>query len=123
MLHLSESCVIPAGIVKDLYDRFARIYILYDFDRTGVSFANRHRKLYGFIPLFFTNGKFNTFDYKSKDLSDFIANNGLRDAAELIEYVCQEEYLYQGTSQSSKNGRRWTGRYFIVSKDGKILQK
>ena len=98
----SESCVIPADIVKDLYDRFARIYILYDFDRTGVSFANRHRKLYEFIPLFFTNGKFNTFDYKSKDLSDFIANRSLKDAAELIEYVCQEEYLYQGTSHQAR---------------------
>ena len=94
----SESCVIPADIVSNLSDRFARIYILYDFDHTGVSFANRHRKLYGFIPLFFTNGKFNTFDYKSKDLSDFIANRSLRDAAELIENVCQEEYLSQGTS-------------------------
>ena len=94
----SESCVIPADIVKDLYDRFARICILYDFDRTGVAFANKHRKMYGFIPLFFTNGKFNTFDYKAKDLSDFIANHGIRAAAELIEYVCQEEYLYQGTS-------------------------
>lgn len=93
----SESCVIPADIVKSLNDRFARIYILYDFDRTGISFANKHRKLYGFMPLFFTNGKFDTFDYKSKDFSDFIALNGLKSAAELIEYVCQEEYLYQGT--------------------------
>ena len=98
----SESCVIPADVVKDLTDRFARIYILYDFDRTGISFANRHRKLYGFIPLFFTNGKFNTFDYKSKDFSDFIALNGVKGAAELIEYVCQEEYLYQGTSPQVK---------------------
>ena len=98
----SESCVIPADVVKDLTDRFARIYILYDFDRTGISFANRHRKLYGFIPLFFTNGKFNTFDYKSKDFSDFIALNGVRGAAELIEYVCQEEYLYQGTSHQAR---------------------
>ena len=94
----SESCVIPADIVKSLSDRFARIYILYDFDRTGISFANKHRKLYGFMPLFFTNGKFDTFDYKAKDLSDFIANNSLKAAAELIEYVCHEEYLYQGTS-------------------------
>ena len=91
----SESCVIPADIVKMLYDRFTKIYILYDFDRTGISFANKHRKLYGFMPLFFTNGKFDTFDYKSKDFSDFIALNGVRSAAELIEYVCQEEYLSQ----------------------------
>ncbi len=98
----SESCVIPEDIVKNLYNRFARICILYDFDRTGVSFANKHRKLYGFIPLFFTNGKFNTFDYKSKDFSDFIANKGLRAAAELIEYTCQEEYLYQGTSHQAR---------------------
>jgi len=100
----SESCVIPADVVKDLTDRFARIYILYDFDRTGISFANRHRKLYGFIPLFFTNGKFNTFDYKSKDFSDFIALNGVRGAAELIEYVCQEEYSYQEMSHRAKMG-------------------
>jgi hypothetical protein len=92
----SESCIIPAEVVKNLNDRFARIYILYDFDRTGISFANKHRKLYGFMPLFFTNGKFDTFDYKSKDFSDFIALNGVRGAAELIEYVCQEEYLSQG---------------------------
>ena len=105
----SESCVIPADVVKDLTDRFARIYILYDFDRTGISFANRHRKLYGFMPLFFTNGKFNTFDYKSKDFSDFIALNGVRGAAELIEYVCQEEYLYQGTSHQARMGEDGQG--------------
>lgn len=98
----SESCVIPADVVKDLTDRFARIYILYDFDYTGICFANKHRKLYGFIPLFFTNGKFNTFDYKVKDFSDFIALNGVRSAAELIEYVCQEEYLYQGMSHQAR---------------------
>ena len=98
----SESCVIPADIVKELYDRFARICILYDFDRTGVSFANKHRKLYGFIPLFFTNGKFNTFDYKAKDLSDFIANSSLRAAAELIEHTCQEGYSYQETYHRAK---------------------
>ena len=98
----SESCVIPADIADNLNDRFARIYILYDFDRTGISFANKHRKLYGFMPLFFTNGKFDTFDYKAKDLSDFIANNGVRAGAELIEYVCQEEYLYQGTSHQAR---------------------
>ena len=98
----SESCVIPADVVKDLTDRFARIYILYDFDYTGISFANRHRKLYGFIPLFFTNGKFNTFDYKSKDFSDFIALNGVKGAAELIEYVCQEEYSYQEMSHRAR---------------------
>ena len=98
----SESCVIPADIVKDLYDRFARICILYDFDRTGVAFANKHRKMYGFIPLFFTNGKFNTFDYKAKDLSDFIANNSLREAAELIEYICQEGYSYQETCRQAR---------------------
>lgn len=98
----SESCVIPTDVVSKLYDRFKRIYILYDFDPTGISFANRHRKLYDFEPLFFTNGKFNTFDYKVKDFSDFIALNGVRSAAELIEYVCQEEYLYQGMSRQAR---------------------
>jgi hypothetical protein len=93
----SESCIIPKDIVNDLYNRFNKIYILYDFDRTGVSFANKHKKLYNFIPLFFTNGKFNTFDFKSKDLSDYIANNSVRDTGKLIEIICQEEYLYQGT--------------------------
>jgi hypothetical protein len=95
----SESCIIPKEVVDNLYSRFSRIIILYDFDRTGVMYSNKHKKLYDFIPIFFTNGKFNTFDYKSKDFSDFIANNGIRAAAELIEYVCQEEYLYQGTSR------------------------
>ena len=98
----SESCVIPSDIVKQLYDRFTRICILYDFDRTGISFANKHRKLYGFTPLFFTNGKFGTFDYQVKDFSDFIARNGVRSAAELIEYVCQEEYLSQGTCPQAR---------------------
>jgi hypothetical protein len=98
----SESCIIPADIVSDLYNRFGKIYILYDFDRTGVTFANKHRKLYGFIPLFFTNGKFSTFDYKAKDFSDFIALNGVRSAAELIEHICQEEYSSQEMSRQVK---------------------
>ena len=85
----SESCMIPKDVVDMLYSRYARIIILYDFDRTGVSFANKHRKLYGFEWLFFTNGKFNTFDYEVKDFSDFIEKFGTRKASELIEYVCQ----------------------------------
>tara|TARA_A100001011_G_scaffold91037_1_gene95690 strand:- start:2455 stop:3582 length:1128 start_codon:yes stop_codon:yes gene_type:complete len=98
----SESCIIPKNIVDNLYKRFNKIYILYDFDRTGVSFANKHKKLYNFIPLFFTNGKFNTFDFKSKDLSDYIANNSVRDAAKLIEIICIEEYSYQEMYRQAK---------------------
>ena len=85
----SESCIIPDDVVSMLYSRYARIIILYDFDRTGVSFANKHRKLYGFEYLFITNGRFGTFDYEVKDFSDFIAKFGTRKASELIEFVCQ----------------------------------
>jgi len=98
----SESCIIPADVIDSLYDRFGKIYILYDFDRTGITFANKHRKLYGFTPLFFTNGKFSTFDYKVKDFSDFIALNGVREAANLIKQTCQEEYSYQETYRQVK---------------------
>ena len=85
----SESCIIPDDVVSMLYSRYARIIILYDFDRTGVSFANKHRKLYGFEYLFITNGRFGTFDYEVKDFSDFIAKFGTKKASELIEFVCQ----------------------------------
>lgn len=81
----SETTIPYDYIIEDLQNRFFNIYSFYDYDRTGVSNANKLRKLYGIKPIFLTNGRFNTIDYKAKDFSDYLRDNGLYKTQKLID--------------------------------------
>jgi len=48
------------------------IFTLFDFDRVGVRMSIKMRDKFGTIPLFITNGRFNTIDYGAKDITDLI---------------------------------------------------
>lgn len=60
-------------IVKILYNRFDKIYIFYDYDKTGITNTYNAVRRYGFIPIFTKSTKF-------KDPSDFVRQYG-KDAA------------------------------------------
>ena len=68
--------------ISKMYDK---IYTLTDFDLQGVSCGNYHRKHYGFIPLFLTNGRFNTKDHGAKDISDLVKLNGYDNVKQLLK--------------------------------------
>jgi hypothetical protein len=69
----NEITNIKDTVARELYERFNKVYILYDFDLTGVKGANNLKKKYGFFPIFIQT--FNTRKDGNKDISDFRLNN------------------------------------------------
>jgi len=65
----NEITSIKDTVAHELYERFNDIYILNDFDLTGVIGANKLRKKYGFKPIFLQNFKNRNNGFK--DISDF----------------------------------------------------
>lgn len=79
----SEAIVPSAEELKPFIKNWETIVSLYDFDRSGVRSANKMRKLYGIKPVFLTNGRFGTVNYKSKDAADYVADHGREEAYKL----------------------------------------
>lgn len=79
----NESTIPYDYIIAELRERFSTLISLYDYDRTGVSNANKLKKLYG-IPYFFFKGVPNV-----KDFSDFVKVNGKLKTQRLINDVAQ----------------------------------
>lgn len=73
--------------IKYLQSKWSVIYSLLDFDYAGIRMAQILKKKYGIQPYFFTNGKFGTFDYGSKDFSDFLEDKGYSVTKELVLYL------------------------------------
>ena len=71
----SETIVLTEKLANKLAHEYPIIITITDFDNQGIRCAYTHKSLYGFIPLFLTNGKYNTFDYKAKDFTDLIKHN------------------------------------------------
>lgn len=88
----NETTVLYPDLASELNSRFDTILSFYDFDLTGVRMANFLKKHYGFLPVFLTNGRFGSIDYKAKDVSDFIKLIGKSKAKEkvdeFLEKVC-----------------------------------
>ena len=68
----SETQTITEEQYKDLSSRFKNIVSWYDFDLTGIRTANKMKRIYGIKPIFLTNGRFQSIDYKAKDISDLL---------------------------------------------------
>lgn len=71
-------------IVEELQGRFETVWSFYDFDRAGVRLANILKRKYELPYIFLTNGKYNTTDYGSKDISDYIKGNSIEEAEEFL---------------------------------------
>ena len=65
----NEITSIKDTVARELYERFNIVYILNDFDYTGVRGANNLKKKYGFTPIFLQ--RFSTRRNGFKDISDF----------------------------------------------------
>jgi len=85
----SESTIPSKRLIRELKERFSNVVSLYDFDRTGVSTANRLRHNHSIQPLFLTNGRFDTVDYGAKDFSDYVKSNSEEDVVKLIDNAKQ----------------------------------
>lgn len=62
--------------IQHLKQRAGFIFSFLDFEEVGIKMANELFKKHQIYPLFLTNGKYGTKDYGSKDLSDYIEDNG-----------------------------------------------
>lgn len=72
----SESAYPEEQFIKDLKDRFGKVFTFYDFDYAGIKMAAEIHRRYDIDAIFLTNGKFNTVDYQAKDWTDFVKAHG-----------------------------------------------
>tara|TARA_R110000737_G_scaffold348934_1_gene383938 strand:+ start:714 stop:1730 length:1017 start_codon:yes stop_codon:yes gene_type:complete len=79
----NEITNIKEAVTHELYERFSDIYILNDFDYTGVRGANKLRKRYGFKPIFLQN--FKTRSNGFKDISDYRKSHTREETEGLIK--------------------------------------
>jgi hypothetical protein len=68
---------------KSMYPK--GIFTFMDFDWQGVKCMGFHKRTYDIKPLLLTRGRFGSIEYGAKDFSDYIANNGVKEATKLIE--------------------------------------
>lgn len=67
----AETNYIPDEKIIELKSRFDFVCSLYDFDYAGVTGANRLKRQHKIPAYFFTDGRFKSIPFKSKDLTDF----------------------------------------------------
>lgn len=100
---VSES-VLPTGkAINTMMAKWKNPFCFMDFDYRGITTSIKLKR-YGFNPIFLTNGKYGTLNYRAKDISDFIKNNGgnkalpyLKELIEILkdnEYKPEEEFYY-----------------------------
>ncbi len=80
----SESVIITQEQYNDFSKRFTYVVSNYDFDYAGIKSANKMKRLYGMEPFFLTNGRFNTIDYKAKDITDYRKSKGKEETDKLM---------------------------------------
>ncbi len=73
----SESTIIPDIVIDKLKNRFKKLIIFYDRDKTGVQYSLIIKNHFN-IPFILINKK-----YKTKDISDFVLKFGVKSAVEL----------------------------------------
>lgn len=80
----SESVYLSSYEINLITSNCNQAYTFFDFDYQGITFANYYKNNYGFKPIFLTNGRFNTHDYKAKDISDLIKLIGVTNTKSII---------------------------------------
>lgn len=94
-----ESILPNEQLIQELRERFSRIFSLYDFDPAGQHSAWILRKNYGIQPIMLTDGSFGTTDFGSKDISDYVRDNGIEKARTLINHAL----TYYTDEETSRN--------------------
>lgn len=83
----AESVLISKDDYFFMKSNFDFIVSCMDFDRAGCRMAQQLRKVYGITPIMLTTGLYNSFDYGSKDFSDYRVKNGHEKTLELLTSV------------------------------------
>lgn len=90
----SESYEIARELVEEMRERFRNVVMLYDFDLAGVRTSNKMKYRHGLTTLFLTNGRFGSFNYGAKDLTDYYKLHG----AEMFRKLLRIGYEYASKS-------------------------
>jgi hypothetical protein len=72
-------------IIEEMQQRFDIVWSFYDFDKPGIRLANTLKRKYDIPYIFLTNGNYNTTDYGSKDISDYVKDNDLETAKNFLK--------------------------------------
>lgn len=90
----SESTVLNDHQMSIITPMFDELYTFTDFDYTGVVFANKMRKRYKTKPIFLTNGRFGTVDFKAKDITDAVEKYRLRNILNIANNLINNTNQY-----------------------------
>lgn len=82
----SEVVLLTPDQMSFIREHWVNVFTLTDFDRTGILFAERMKRLYNTIPLFLGNGNYNTIDFKAKDPTDFVTKHNKPAFNSLVSY-------------------------------------
>ena len=80
----SEVVQIEDKEIENLSTRFEHLFSFMDFDLPGVKMANMLFRKYNAQPMFLTNGRFGSRDYRAKDISDYYHTHGLESTLTLV---------------------------------------
>jgi len=86
----SENIYFTDEQLRWLINNHKHTFTLFDFDKTGVNHSCNIKRRYPVNTLFFTNGKFNTYDYKAKDFSEYRSITSNKDIITLIDEIILE---------------------------------
>jgi DNA primase len=108
----SENTLIKPYIIENLKTKYNKIITLFDNDNAGKKAIEVYKKTYNI------NGCALSM---CKDISDAVKQHGFEKVHKnlkplLIKKMANKKWFIPGNVPSSKNGRRWTGKYFISSK-------
>lgn len=78
----SESSFIDKAYIKELQERFTNIYIFFDNDEAGITFASKYKELYNIGKSIIIPN-----EYNAKDISDFTCIYGINSAKNLINFL------------------------------------
>lgn len=80
----AETIYIQPALLTALFNTYPNIIINTDFDKAGIM-AVKIRKQYPIQYYFLTNGRFNTVDYKAKDITDYVKCFGYNKGVALVQ--------------------------------------
>lgn len=81
----AENVLLGSERITELKQRFNRIFVNFDFDYTGVISGCKYKRKYGLQNLYLTNGRYNTVDYGTKDVTDYYKRYGREELIKLIK--------------------------------------
>ena len=101
VIPMSESTPINEKQLTFIVNNHSKTYVLYDFDRVGIMNSNRIRRAYPVTQLFFTNGRFGSYNYGHKDYTDYYDAKGKRSILTIVKEVINEFKTEQSSMEES----------------------